>query len=27
MSAGFPNYPGCVLQSWEKDSLNASPFF
>ena len=27
MSAGFPKYPACVLKSWEKDSLNASPFF
>jgi hypothetical protein len=27
MSAGFPKYPACVLQPWEKDSLNASPFF
>jgi hypothetical protein len=27
MSAGFPKYPACVLKPWEKDSLNASPFF
>jgi len=27
MSGGFPKYPACVLKPWEKDSLNASPFF
>jgi hypothetical protein len=27
MSEGFPKYPDCVLKSWEKDTLNASPFF
>src|SRR4030095_4362486 len=27
MSEGFTKYPACVLQSWEKDSLNTSPFF
>ena len=27
MSTGFPNYPNCILQQPEKDSLNASPFF
>lgn len=27
MSTGYPNYPNCILQQPEKDSLNASPFF
>ena len=27
MSEGFLKYPACVLKPWEKDSLNASPFF
>ena len=27
MSTGYPQYPNCVLQQPEKDSLNASPFF
>jgi hypothetical protein len=27
MSEGFTKYPACVLKSWEKDSLNTSPFF
>jgi len=27
MSEGYPHYPNCVLQSFEKDSLNRSPFF
>ena len=27
MSTGYPFYPNCILDSAEKDSLNASPFF
>ena len=27
MSTGYPQYPSCILQQAEKDSLNASPFF
>jgi hypothetical protein len=27
MSHGYSNYPGCILKSWDKDTLNASPFF
>jgi hypothetical protein len=27
MSTGYPQYPNCILQQPEKDSLNASPFF
>jgi hypothetical protein len=27
MSEGSSNYPNCVLKSYEKDSLNASPYF
>jgi len=27
MSAGFLKFPNCVIKPWEKDSLNASPFF
>jgi hypothetical protein len=27
MSNGWPSYPNCVIKPWEKDSLNASPFF
>jgi len=27
MSNGWPKYPNCVLKPFEKDSLNASPFF
>jgi len=27
MSNGWSSYPNCVIKPWEKDSLNASPFF
>jgi hypothetical protein len=27
MSTGYPQYPDCILQQPEKDSLNSSPFF
>lgn len=27
MSKGYSNYPNCILKPWDKDTLNASPFF
>jgi hypothetical protein len=27
ISNGWPHYPNCILMPFEKDSLNASPFF